>query len=124
MFVAVPLFAQTAVPSKPASPAQAAAPAGPTDPLSRLLFNSYNTAKLNMMQSAEKVSEADYAFQPTKEVMKFAQMLGHVANSQFSYCAAAKGEPSPNKDDLEKNATNKAAIQKALADVFAYCDTV
>jgi uncharacterized damage-inducible protein DinB len=124
MFVAVPLFAQTAVPSKPASPAQAAAPAGPTDPLSRLLFNSYNTAKLNMMQSAEKVSEADYAFQPTKEVMTFGQMLGHVANSQFSYCAAAKGEPNPNKHDFQKNATTKAAIQQALAEVFAYCDTV
>jgi uncharacterized damage-inducible protein DinB len=124
VFAAVPLFAQTAAPSTPASPAQVAAPAGPTDPLSRLLFNSYNTAKLNITQSAEKVSEADYAFQPTKEVMTFAQMLGHVANSQFSYCATAKGEPNPNKDDFQKNATTKAAIQKALADVFAYCDSV
>ena len=61
MCVAVPLFAQTAAPSTPAAPAQAAAPAGPTDPLSRLLFNSYNTAKLNITQSAEKVSEADLA---------------------------------------------------------------
>jgi len=124
MCVAVPLSAQTAAPATPGSPAQAAAPAGPTDPLSRLLFNSYNTAKLNIMQSAEKVSEADYAFQPTKEVMTFAQMLGHVANSQFSNCAAAKGEPNPNKDDFQKNATTKAATQKALAEVFAYCDPV
>ncbi len=124
VFVVVPLVAQTSAPSTPASPAQAATPAGPTDPLSRLLFNSYNTAKLNITQSAEKVSEADYAFQPTKEVMTFAQMLGHVANSQFTYCAAAKGEPNPNKGDFQKNATTKAAIQKALADVFAYCDTV
>ena len=124
MFVAVSPFAQTAAPFTPASPAQAAAPAGPTDPLSRLLFNAYNTAKLNTMQSAEKVSEADYAFQPTKEVMTFAQMLGHVSNSQFSYCAAAKGEPNPNKDDFQKNATTKAAVQKALAEVFAYCDPV
>ena len=124
MFVAVPLFAQTASPATPAAPVQAAAPAGPTDPLSRLLFNSYNTAKLNLTQSAEKVSEADYAFQPTKEVMTFAQMLGHVANSQFSYCAAAKGEPNPNKDDFQKNATTKAAILRALTDVFAYCDPV
>lgn len=122
--VAVPLFAQTAAPSAPAAPAQAAVPAGPTDPLSRMLFNSYNTAKLNITQSADKVSEADYAFQPTKEVMTFAQMLGHVANSQFNYCATAKGEPNPNKNDFQKSATTKAAIQQALAEVFAYCDTV
>jgi len=124
VFAAVPVIAQTAaVPAAPAA-TQAAAPAGPTDPLSRVLFNSYNTMKLNMTQSAEKVSEADFAFQPTKEVMTFGQIIGHVATSQFSYCAAAKGEPNPNKDDFQKSATTKAALQKALADSFAYCDAV
>jgi len=57
-------------------------------------------------------------------VRTFGQMLAHVANTQFTYCAAAKGEPNPNKDDLEKTALTKAAIQKALADSFAFCDTI
>lgn len=112
LLVAVPALAQTAP----------AAPAGPTDPLSRVLFSGYNAQKMNLTQSAEKVSEADYAFQPTKDVRTFGQMLAHVANTQFSYCAIAKGEPNPNKDDFEKTATTKAAIQKALADSFAFCD--
>jgi uncharacterized damage-inducible protein DinB len=121
LLVAVPVVAQTAA---PAAPAAQAAPAGPTDPLSRALFSGYNSQKLNLTQSAEKVAEADYAFQPTKEVRTFGQMLAHVANTQFTYCAAAKGEPNPNKDDFEKTATTKAAIQKALADSFAFCDTI
>ena len=112
VLLAVPAFAQTA------------APAGPSDPLSKVIFSSYNTQKLNLTQSAEKVSEADFAFQPTKEVKTFGQILAHVANTQFSYCAIAKGEPNPNKDDFEKTATTKAAIQKALADSFTYCDAV
>jgi len=99
-------------------------PVGPTEPLSRVLFGGYNSQKMNLTQSADKVSEADYAFQPTKEVRTFGQMLAHVANTQFNYCAIAKGEPNPNKDDFEKSATTKAAIVKALADSFAYCDTV
>jgi len=122
--VAVPAFAQTAPPAASAAPAAQAAPAVPTEPLSRVLYGGYNSQKMNLTQSAEKVSEADYGFQPTKEVRTFGQMLAHVANTQFTYCAAAKGEPNPNKDDLEKTALTKAAVQKALADSFAFCDTI
>ena len=133
LLVVAPVLAQTAtppakpaatVPAAPAAPAAQAAPVGPTDPLSRVLFSGYNAQKMNLTQSAEKVSEADFAFQPTKDVRTFGQLLAHVANTQFNYCSAAKGEANPNKDDFEKTATTKAAIQKALADSFTYCDTI
>ena len=124
LLIAVPVLAQTAPPAAPAAPAAQAAPAGPTEPLSRVLYGGYNSQKMNLTQSAEKVSEADYGFQPTKDVRTFGQLLAHVANTQFTYCAAAKGEPNPNKDDIEKTALTKAAIQKALADSFAFCDTI
>jgi len=123
--VALPALAQTAPPTAAQAPAaQAAPPVGPTEPLSRVLFGGYNSQKMNLTQSADKVSEADYAFQPTKDVRTFGQIIAHVANTQFNYCSVAKGEPNPNKDDVEKTATTKAAIVKALADSFAYCDTV
>ena len=70
------------------------------------------------------MSEADYGFQPTKDVRSFAQMFDHIANTQFTYCAIAKGEANPNKDDFEKTATTRSAVIKALADSFAYCDTI
>ncbi|MEI6669056.1 MAG: DinB family protein [Acidobacteriota bacterium] len=127
LLIALPVAAQTAPAASPAMPstspqAAPAAPVGPTEPLSRAIFNGYNGIKRNLTDSADKVSEADYAFQPTKDVRNFAQMFDHIANSQFSYCASAKGEPNPNKDDFEKTATTKAAVVKALADSFAYCD--
>ena len=130
LLVALPVLAQTAAvppakaPAAQAPAAQATPPVGPTEPLSRVLFGGYNSQKMNLTQSADKVSEADYAFQPTKDVRTFGQILAHVANTQFNYCAAAKGEPNPNKDDFEKTATTKAAIVKALADSFAYCDGI
>jgi uncharacterized damage-inducible protein DinB len=110
--------------SVPALAQPPAAPAGPTDPLSRVLFGMYNTIKLNLTQSADKMPEADFGFQATKDVRTFGQMLAHVANSNYGYCAAAKGEPNPNKEDFEKTKTTKADISKALADSFAYCDAV
>jgi uncharacterized damage-inducible protein DinB len=123
MIVVLPIAAQAQPPAAPAMGAQAA-PAGPTDPVSRVIFSGYNAIKRNLTESAVKVPEADYSFQPTKEVRNFAQIFDHIANTQFSYCAAAKGEANPNKDDFEKTATTKAAVIKALADSFAYCDTV
>jgi uncharacterized damage-inducible protein DinB len=80
--------------------------------------------KLNLVQSADKMPEADFAFQPTKEVKTFGQILAHVANSSFSYCARGKGEDNPNKDDFEKTKTTKADIVKALNDAMTYCDGV
>ena len=125
MLIALPVAAQTPPPPvAPAAAAQATPPVGPTDPLSRAIFGMYNSIKRNLTESAEKVPEADYSFQPTKDVRNFTQMFAHVANSQFSLCAGPKGEANPNKDDFEKTATTKAAVIKALADSFAYCDTV
>ncbi|MFN8062921.1 MAG: DinB family protein [Vicinamibacterales bacterium] len=86
------------------------------------LQRSYNNLKTNLTQSAEKMSEADYAFKPTPDVRSFGQLFGHVANSQYNACSAVKGEANPNQgNDLEKK-TTKAEFTKALADSFAYCD--
>jgi len=121
----VPALAQAPV----AAPAQAAgaqaAPATPpAQPLSATLKSMWDGLKLNLVQSAEKMPEAEYGFQPTKEVMTFGQLLAHVANSSYSYCARGKGEDNPNKEDFQKTRTSKADIVKALNDAVAYCDAV
>ena len=121
----VPALAQApgAAPVQAAA-AQAAPAAPPAQPLSATLKSMWDGLKLNLVQSAEKMSEADYAFQPTKDVRTFGQMVAHVANSSFSYCARAKGEDNPNKEDFEKTKTAKADLVKALSDAVAYCDGV
>jgi uncharacterized damage-inducible protein DinB len=124
------LFTVPALAQAPAAaPAQAAAPQAapvtpPSQPLSATLKSMWDGLKLNLVQSADKMPEADYAFQPTKDVRTFGQMIAHVANSSFSYCARAKGEDNPNKEDFEKTKTTKADLVKALSDAVAYCDGV
>ena len=122
---AVPTFAQApaATPAQAAA-AQAAPATPPAQPLSATLKSMWDGLKLNLVQSAEKMPEADYAFQPTKDVRTFGQMIAHVANSSFSYCARAKGEDNPNKEDFEKTKAAKADLVKALSDAAAYCDGV
>src|SRR5262245_30409009 len=104
--------------------AQGGAPAQPPQKISLAqgLQRAYGNIKLNLTEMSQKMSEADYTFQPTKEVRTFGQLLGHTANAQFGACAAAKGVANPNQgNDNEKKAT-KAEFVKALADSFAFCD--
>lgn len=73
------------------------------------------------LRSAELMPEDQYAFRPVASVRTFGQLLGHVANEHFLFCAAAKGEQNPNTTDFE-DTTSKAALVQALKDSFAYCD--
>ena len=77
----------------------------------------------NLVESAEKMPEADYSFQATKDTRTFAGFVGHTINSAYNNCSRAKGEPNPNKEDLEK-VTSKAQLVAAAKAVQAYCDAV
>ena len=84
---------------------------------------SYNRIKGLVTASADKLSEADYAFKPTNEIRGYGQLWGHVANFHYGTCAQVKGVPNPNQgNNLENTATTKAAVVKALADSYAFCD--
>jgi uncharacterized damage-inducible protein DinB len=73
------------------------------------------------LRSAEQMPEEKLAFRPAKEVRSFGEILGHVANDHYVFCAAALGEKDPNTADFEKT-TTRAGLVKALKDSFAYCD--
>jgi uncharacterized damage-inducible protein DinB len=93
--------------------------------LVRVAQNGWAGAKRNIVESAEQMAEADYNFKPADTVRSFGQILAHVADSNYFYCARSKGEAPPVPDGtLEKTATTKAAIVKALGESVAYCDAV
>ena len=87
-----------------------------------LARNAANTFR-NLVESAEKMPEADYSFQATKDTRTFAGFVGHTINAAYNNCSRAKGEPNPNKEDLEK-VTEKAKLVEAAKAVQAYCDAV
>lgn len=99
----------------------AAVPAAAQNPISDGERFLYNMVKGNILKTAEKVPEDLYAFQPTPEVKTMAQMLGHVADANYMFCAAVLGEKSPSPG-VEKTMSTKAQIVPALKAAFAYCD--
>jgi uncharacterized damage-inducible protein DinB len=118
--LAAPAFAQTRGTGQGTSP--------PTDAgalLVRIAQGGWATAKRDIVESADQMPEANYSYKPVASVRTFGQILAHVADSNNFYCARSKGEAPPVPDGtLERTATTKAAIVKALAESVAYCDAV
>jgi uncharacterized damage-inducible protein DinB len=83
----------------------------------------HNIIRRNLVEAAEKVPAADYAFKPTPDVRSFGQLIGHLANGNFYFCSQARGEASPSKENFER-VTDKDALVKGLKDSLAYCDGV
>jgi uncharacterized damage-inducible protein DinB len=73
-------------------------------------------------QSAIDMPEAKYSFKATPAVRSFGQLIGHVAGSQYMFCAAALGEPAKAEDDIEKTKTTKADLVAAMKASNAYCE--
>jgi uncharacterized damage-inducible protein DinB len=93
---------------------------GQDNPLSAEAKSDYETVKGYVIRAAEKVPEAGYAFKPTTEVRSFGQLIGHIADDQYRYCSAVKGE---NKStSFEQAPPPKAEMVAGLKAAFAYCD--
>ena len=81
------------------------------------------TIRRDLAEAAASMPADEYGFKPTPPVRSFAELLGHVINTNFFFCSQAKGERSPAATNYEKVA-DKAALVKALTDALAYCDGV
>jgi hypothetical protein len=98
-------------------------PAPASDPISQSIRNAWSGAKRNITESADQMSEADYAFKPVDTVRSFGAILAHIAGANYVFCAPARNDKTPYEEDrFEKTTKTKAEIIKALNDSIAYCD--
>jgi len=105
-----------------AAPAFAQAPAG-GNAISGAIRDDWKRAIRNIKESADQMPADAYSFKPVDSVRTFGQMLGHVAGVNYLYCGAAMGDKTPREEDaIEKSATTKDALVKALGESIAYCD--
>ncbi len=91
------------------------------DPMSKETKAMYTAVKGYILKSAEKMPEANYSFKPSPEVRNYGAIVGHLADEQYFFCSAAKGEKKDTS--IEKDTTTKAGLMEALTAAFAYCDS-
>jgi len=65
----------------------------------------------------------DYAFKATPAVRSFGQLVAHLANVNYFFCAQAENVPPPSTN-YEAGDTGKPTVLKALSDSLAYCDKI
>lgn len=82
---------------------------------------AYARVKDILMRSAQKMPEENYGFKPVDTVRSYGQIVGHLADAQYLFCAIALGEKGPGLD-IEHTKTTKADLVAALTTAFAYCD--
>ena len=93
--------------------------------VSDAIRKDWDAAKRNIRESADQMPADGYAFKPVDSVRTFAQQIGHVAGVNYLYCGAASGDTTERAEDaIEKSATTKDALVKALGESIAYCDKV
>lgn len=93
----------------------------PDNPLVAASKGMYAISKDDVMGSVEKIPDALWSYQPTKDVRTVGQLFAHIADGQYEFCGVAT-EGQPVSKDIEKTAKTKAEIVAALKDAFAYCD--
>ncbi len=101
---------------------QEKSPAGP--PANPITFSErglYSFVSGAAVAAAQKMPEENYSFKPTPEVRSFGQLVGHVADTNYMFCAQASGEANPMKN-IEKTITSKADLVSAIKDAVAYCN--
>lgn len=92
-----------------------------SNPLSAATKYMYSMSKNYLLRSAEEMPEENYSFKPAPTVRTFGQLVGHVADAQYEFCAAVIGD-GKQPPGIEKSKASKADLIQALKDGFAYCD--
>jgi len=100
----------------------AAASFAQENPLSASFKMAYTQTKTSITRAAEKMPEDQYGFKPSDDVRSFGQVIGHVADAQYMFCAPVLGDSATKPPGVEKSATTKAALVEAVKTAFAYCD--
>jgi len=102
--------------------AQAPAAAPPAlETMAGGLAQLYRSIKANVIEAAELMPEEHFAFKPAPDVRSFGELVGHVTNTHYNFCAAARGVPSTARVNHETLKT-KADLVAALKASVEFCD--
>src|SRR5688572_29651442 len=111
----------TAIAAVPAAP-QSPPPTGQKLTLSNAMIRGYTAIQRDLLEAAELMPEADYAFRPTPETRPFGQLIAHVALSQFGFCSFLQGGPSPKAAEKEETPRSKAVLIALLKESATFCN--
>jgi uncharacterized damage-inducible protein DinB len=99
------------------------------NPLREGATKTYGIIKNYVTKAAAKMPAENYGFKPTPEVRSFGELVAHLVDANYGFCATVAGEKPPKggfdpANSVGKSLTAKGDLEKALAESYAYCDKV
>jgi hypothetical protein len=91
-------------------------------PLVDAIVGQYKPMKLNFIEGAAAIPEADYSFRLTPPQRPLGEWISHTAQGNFTRCAAMLGKETPPEAKLAGETRAKGDVQKVLQASFEYCD--
>ena len=122
--LALTLAACAAIAGGASAQSPAAADPGNLARFSRAIKTRYDTIARDIVDAAEAMPESEYGFRATAQVRTFAEIVGHIADSQNFFCGVARGGNPEYADPIERSGGTKAALVKALKESVAACDAI
>lgn len=92
------------------------------DPIVKSIRDGSKHYRMIMTKSAADMNNEDWAFRPTPDVRSFGELIAHVVDSNYHFCAAAQGQKPPVLG-VEKSAKSRDELRTILEASFDYCDT-
>lgn len=75
----------------------------------------WERAKVYTLEYLDAMPEDGYALKPTPEIRSFAEQMGHLADANYAFAAAASGKTSTAEGSVEKMTDqSKSSIKKAV----------
>jgi DinB family protein len=102
--------------------AQSAPPPGQKLTLASQAIGGYTAIQRDLLEAAQLMPEADYLFKPTPETRPFAQLISHVALTQFRTCSLLQGGQNPKAAEKEETPRSKAVLIALLKESATFCN--
>ena len=83
---------------------------------------AWNTISNNIVAAAEKMPDDSFAFRPASSVRSFGELIGHVTDANYLFCAALNADKK-SPPDAEHKLKSKSELVSALKDSLTYCNT-
>ncbi len=82
----------------------------------------WDQIKVYLTKAADQMPEDAYSFKPTPKIRSFGELIAHVSDASYGFCALATADKARSFGNAEKTMSKKADIQAVLKESFAYCD--
>lgn len=92
------------------------------NPLTAALVDLRAQAKHYVTININTMPESKYGYRASPKSLTFAQILGHITDYEYIWCAQGKGVPNPHTGSDEKTVTTKAQAVAGLDSAWTYCN--